>query len=312
MAGVPNVSLSLSAGEDTFELHAVQLELEAVERQIRTLLEKQAELRERRTALETSRADAHQSSVSLQRDINIPASSTPCTSLHRAREPRTRSSQPSFTLAPSHQGPWVLQQRKARARPRTRTSPPLPPPVFEVSTRNRFSPLREAERDAVVIGDSIVRHVHATTTKGKVRSHCFPGARVLDVSAQVPAILNGAESIGAVVLHVGVNDTRLRQTEVLKQDFRSLIETVRATSPATRIIVSGPLLTYRRGHERFSRLFALNEWLMSWCTEQKLLFINNWNLFWERPRLFRADGLHPSKIGADLLSENISKTLRTV
>ncbi|XP_051743303.1 uncharacterized protein LOC127508878 [Ctenopharyngodon idella] len=312
MASVSDVSLPLSAGEDTFELHAVQLELEALERQIRTLLEKQAELRERRTALKTSRADAHQSSVSLQRDFNTPASSTPCASLHRARAPRTRSSQPSFTPAPSHQGPWVLQQRKARARPRTRTSPPPPPPVFEVSTRNRFSPLREAERDAVVTGDSIVRHVHATTTKGKVRSHCFPGARVLDVATQVPAILNGAESIGAVVLHVGVNDTRLRQTEVLKQDFRSLIETVRATSPATRIIVSGPLPMYRRGHERFSRLFALNEWLMSWCTEQKLLFINNWNLFWERPRLFRADGLHPSRIGADLLSENISKTLRTV
>ncbi|XP_048048586.1 uncharacterized protein LOC125269682 isoform X3 [Megalobrama amblycephala] len=228
----------------------------------------------------------------------------------RARAPRTRSSQPSFTPAPSHQGPWVLQQRKTRARPRTRTSPP-PPPVF-VSTRNRFSPLREAERGAVVIGDSIVRHVHATTAKGKVRSHCFPGARVLDVSVQIPAILNGAETIGAVVLHAGVNDTRLWQTEVLKQDFRSLIETVRATSPATKIIVSGPLPTYRRGHERFSRLFALNEWLMSWCNEQKLLFVNNWNLFWERPRLFRADGLHPSSIGADLLSENISKTLRTI
>ncbi|XP_048013490.1 uncharacterized protein LOC125246575 [Megalobrama amblycephala] len=261
---------SCDDGEDTFELHAVQLELEAVERQIRILLEKQAELRERQTALETSRADAHQPS-----------------------------------------GPWVLQQRKTRARPRTRTSPP-PPPVFDVSTRNRFSPLREAERDAVVIGDSIVRHVHATTAKGKVRSHRFPGARVLDVSAQIPAILNGAETIGAVVLHAGVNDTRLRQTEVLKQDFRSLIETVRATSPATKIIVSGPLPTYRRGHERFSRLFALNEWLMSWCNEQKLLFVNNWNLFWERPRLFRADGLHPSSIGADLLSENISKMLRTI
>ncbi|XP_048062050.1 uncharacterized protein LOC125277608 [Megalobrama amblycephala] len=58
----------------------------------------------------------------------------------------------------------------------------------------------------------------------------------------------------------GVNDTRLRQTEV--------IETVRATSPTTRIIVSGLLPTYRRGHKR----------------------------------LFRADGLHPSRIRADLLS----------
>ncbi|ROL51727.1 hypothetical protein DPX16_19246 [Anabarilius grahami] len=68
MASVSDASLPLSAGEDMFELHVVQLELETVERQIRTLLEKQAELCERQTALETSRADAHQSS-----DINMPS-----------------------------------------------------------------------------------------------------------------------------------------------------------------------------------------------------------------------------------------------
>uniref|UniRef100_A0A9J8CXY0 SGNH hydrolase-type esterase domain-containing protein n=1 Tax=Cyprinus carpio carpio TaxID=630221 RepID=A0A9J8CXY0_CYPCA len=141
---------------------------------------------------------------------------------------------------------------------------------------------------------------------------CLPGARVLDVSAQIPTILKADESPRAVVLHAGVNDTTKRQTETLKRDFRSLIETVRSTTPAATIIVSGPLPTYRRGHERFSRLFALNEWLLSWCKEQKLLFVNNWNLFWERPRLFRADGLHPSRVGAGLLSDNISRTLRSI
>ncbi len=169
-------------------------------------------------------------------------------------------------------------------------------------------PLRPPPRDR----DSIVRHVRATLAEGKVRTHCFPGARVLDVSAQIPAILKDDESVGAVVLHAGVNDTKLRQMETLKRDFRSLIETVHSTSPTTTIIVSGPLPTYRRGHERFSRLFALNEWLLSWCKEQKLLFVNNWNLFWERPRLFRADGLHPSRVGAELLSDNISRTLRSI
>ncbi|KAG1925406.1 hypothetical protein F2P79_025566 [Pimephales promelas] len=147
--------------------------------------------------------------------------------------------------------------------------------------------------------------------KGKVPTHCFPGARVLDVAAQVPEILNGDERVGAVVLHAGANDIRLRQTEVLKKDYRSLIETVRSTASKAAIIVSGPLPTYRQGQERFSRLFALNEWLMSLCNEQKLLFVNNWHLFWERPRLYRADGLHPSRIGAAVLSDNISKTLRT-
>ncbi len=50
-----DLCLPLCAGEDTFELHSVQLELEAVERQIGELLGKQAQLRERRATLETSR-----------------------------------------------------------------------------------------------------------------------------------------------------------------------------------------------------------------------------------------------------------------
>ncbi len=282
-----------------------------MEKQINELLERQAQLRERQTALETSRADAHRSGVSIQRAANTPTTSTPCVSLHRPRAPRTRSSQMSFTPAPGHHGPWVRQQQKTRARPRATSSPPPPLPVFEISTRDRFAPLHETECDAVIVGDSIVRHVRATLAEGKVHTHCFPGARVLDVSAQIPTILMDDENVGAVVLHAGVNDTKLRQTETLKRDFRSLIETVRSTSPATTIIMSGPLPTYRRGHERFSRLFALNEWLLSWCKEQKLLFVNNWNLFWERPRLFRADGLHPSRVGAELLSDNISRTLRS-
>ncbi len=36
------------------------------------------------------------------------------------------------------------------------------------------------------------------------------------------------------------------------------------------------------------------------------------NLFWDRPRLFRVDGLHPSRVGAELLSDNISRTLRSI
>ncbi|XP_050957613.1 uncharacterized protein LOC127158573 isoform X2 [Labeo rohita] len=254
-----NLCPPLSAGEDTFELHLLQLELEAVEKQIQELLVRQTELRERRAALESSR-------VSIQRDTNTLTTSTPCASLHRSRAPWTRSSQMSFTPAPGHHGPWVQQQRKTRARPRPRTSPPPPPPVFEISTRNRFAPLRETERDAVIVGDSIVRYVRATLAKGKVHTHCFPGARVLDVSAQIPAILkDGGER------HQAAADGG--SEEGLQQPDRDS-----STSPATRIIVSGPLPTYRRGHEK----------------------------------LFRADGLHPSRVGAELLSDNISRTLRSI
>ncbi len=207
LALMADLCLPLSAGEDTFELHSVQLELEAVERRIRELLEKQAQL-------ETSRADAHKSGVSMQRAANTPTTFTPCVSLHRPRAPGTRSSQTSFTPATGNRGPWV-QQRKMRSRPRVTTSPP---PVFEISSHNRFDPLCETERDAVIIGDSIVWHVRATLAEGNVHTHCFPSARVVDVSAQIPAILKDDESIAAVVIHAGVNDTKLQQTETLKRD----------------------------------------------------------------------------------------------
>ncbi len=115
--------LPLCAGEDTFELHSAQLELEAVETRIRELLGKQAQLRKRIATLETSRADAHKSGVSMQRAANAPTTSTPCVSLHRPRAPGTRSSQMAFTPAPGNHGPWV-QQRKTRSRPRATTSPP--------------------------------------------------------------------------------------------------------------------------------------------------------------------------------------------
>ncbi len=87
-------------------------------------------------------------------------------------------------------------------------------------------PLRSSPRDAVIVEKLIVRHVRATLAEGKVHTHCFPGASVLNVSAQIHTILKEDESFGSVVLHAGVNDTKLRQTETLKRDFRSLIETV--------------------------------------------------------------------------------------
>ncbi len=97
-----DLCLPLSAGEDTFELHSV--ELEAVERWIYKLLGKQAQLRKRKATLETSRADAHKSGVSMQRAVNTPTTSTPCVSLHRPRAPGTRSSQMAFTPVPGNPG----------------------------------------------------------------------------------------------------------------------------------------------------------------------------------------------------------------
>ncbi len=101
----------------------------------------------------------------MQRAANTPTTSTPCASNHTDADlPRCHSLWRQETT-----GPWV-QQQKTCSRPWATTSSPPPPPVFEISTRNRFTPLCETECDAVIIGDSIVRHIRATLAEGKVHS----------------------------------------------------------------------------------------------------------------------------------------------
>ncbi|KAI2645396.1 ATP-dependent DNA helicase Q1 [Labeo rohita] len=150
-----NLCPPLSAGEDTFELHSLQLELEAVEKQIQELLERKTELRERRAALEFSRLPCTLDAIFP--DVLHSGAGTPRTLGAAAAVAEDVSQAPAEDLSP--------------------------PPVFEISTRNRFAPLHKTER--------------------KVHTHCFPGARVLDVSTQIPAILMDGESVGGIVLHAG-------------------------------------------------------------------------------------------------------------
>ncbi|KAK3561048.1 hypothetical protein QTP86_026390 [Hemibagrus guttatus] len=84
---------------------------------------------------------------------------------------------------------------------------------------------------------------HSPQCRGTTHPVCDSSGR-----HEVPTIMN--KNIGAVVLHAGTKNIRLRQTEILKKDFRSLVEKVRTTLPTTRIIVSGPLPKFQRGIER--------------------------------------------------------------
>ncbi len=93
------------------------------------MLKKQAHLRKRKATLETSRADAHKSGVSMQHAVNTPTTSTPSVSLHKPRAPGTRSSQTSFTPEPGNPGPWVQQRKTGPGRRllplRSLRSPPV-------------------------------------------------------------------------------------------------------------------------------------------------------------------------------------------
>ncbi|XP_036421667.1 uncharacterized protein LOC118805159 [Colossoma macropomum] len=300
-------------------LQTLSAELARLDRQITALLKKQDELLRQKSKLEAARE--------VSPSVVAPASSF--------RAPG------DAVLTPAPHGPWERQRRRGPCRPTpppqpifasgnrfaalstphtpsptSRASSPPPAPAPRTSSpapAPRASPPapapRRSSQDSVyVIGSSIVCHVQVKVRNTHATVSCFPGARVLDIAKRLPSALR-RNVFGTVVIHVGTNDILDRRSEVLKEHYQTLLDTARKKTDA-RIVISGPLPTYRRGSERFSRLFALQSWLRGWCALNGLTYVDNWASFWEQPALFRRDGLHPSQVGSVVLSRNIERAIR--
>ncbi|XP_067237174.1 uncharacterized protein [Chanodichthys erythropterus] len=179
-----------------------------------------------------------------------------------------------------------------------------------IRTSNRFSPLSDAPTEnpvesALVIGDSITRNVKIETPATIVT--CLPGARAPDIKANLKVLANAKRKYSKIIIHVGTNDVRLRQSEITKINIKEVCEL--ANSMSAEVICSGPL-PVRRSDEIVSRLSSLNGWLSKWCPQNNIGFIDNWKSFWGRPDLLKRDGIHPSRDGAALLSRNLANSLR--
>lgn len=214
----------------------------------------------------------------------------------------SRSKPPSLSRPSAHHGaprpstsaPTVSAGRQLRQHGQAGMQGVAPPPRPEgpISAPNTPS--------MIIMGDSIVRNVAVHSGHTVV----FPGATVADITAMIPEVAKSFPDAETLVLHIGTNDIRKRQSELLKSDFECLFVLLKHLHYSVHI--SGPTPTFNRGYGRFSRLLSLNTWLSSACCTYKMHFIDNFNLFWQRYDLYRADGLHLNSAGARRLSDNIS------
>ncbi len=115
-----------------------------------------------------------------------------------------------------------------------------------------------------------------------------------------------SESVSSQCITFMINDIRKGQSELLKQDFSELFETLQRLE--VQSFISGQLPA--RGTNMFSRLLGLNTWLQRTCSTKGVNFIYNFNIFWGHRQLFKLDGLHPNKLGARVLKDNFYFSLR--
>lgn len=116
----------------------------------------------------------------------------------------------------------------------------------------------------------------------------FPGATTLDIMDKFPDIIKSHPEAHKIIIHAGTNDIPEQQSELLKQDFLRLFNTVKQSHRS--VLISGPTPTCGQGIGRFSKLFSLNTWLSSVCDSHSMGFIDNFNVFWDRRHLFRTTG----------------------
>ncbi len=220
--------------------------------------------------------------------------------------PSSLSSSPSAVPEqPGKQGGWVTVREKHKHK-RSTGHPHHSTSQASVCVSNKFAPLSSTptEKDTLVIGSSIVRHVNLGQPAATVS--CIPGARAGDIESQLKLMAKDKRRFKRIVIHCGGNDARLRKSEVLKVNVESVC--TYAKTMADEVVFSGPLPNVT-SDEMFSRMSSFNRWLSRWCPSNSVGFIDNWKSFWGKPGLIRRDGIHPTWDGAALLSRNIAKSL---
>ncbi len=80
-------------------------------------------------------------------------------------------------------------------------------------------------------------------------------------------LANAKRKFSKIVIHIGANDVRLRQSEFTNNNVKEVCELVNTISDT--VIGSGPLPAYR-GNEVHSRLLC-----PKWCPQNNIGFIDN-------------------------------------
>ena len=67
-------------------------------------------------------------------------------------------------------------------------------------------------------------------------TYCFSSAKTLDIIETIPPVLDRHPTVCAVIVHIGTNDIKLRQSIKLQQNFELFAETIESLGKQSGIL----------------------------------------------------------------------------
>ena len=138
--------------------------------------------------------------------------------------------------------------------------------------------------------------------------YSFSGAKLSDLRAHIPHILQRHPTAHTVILHGGINDIKDRcvQSAALYSDYKALAREIKNQGKCC--LFSGLIPTLHKSPELFGRIYSAHNWLRNFCHIEGYEYCSNFDIFWKNPVLYR-DALHPNNEGIKGLANNIASHL---
>ena len=147
----------------------------------------------------------------------------------------------------------------------------------------------EMDKKAITMlaGDDLISKVSLVQADNKdtCSKYVKRGATVLNTLDTVLYLAKHRHlNLKNVMLHVGKNDVCNTNTETIKEGFKKFATAM--LSLGVKFMISGPVPLQGLKSEQFSRLLNLNGWLQKWTKKNDLIFVDNFDLFWQKNHLF--------------------------
>ena len=158
----------------------------------------------------------------------------------------------------------------------------------------------------IYVGYHIIRKTDSILSTGEDVVVCLPGARIEHVTERVEKIM-GRGNGGAILVHVGTNNTDKEGTTAIVEKYRKLLKKTKQARMG-QIIISGILPVFGnmiQGY-RNSKKMAVNGMVERLCREQDVGYVDLCDSFAGNKDMYARDGLHLSGKGAAVFAEGLS------